>query len=548
MSSSAISVPGIGSGLDVNGIVTKLMSVEQVGLNKIKSDENSVKTKLSIYGILKSSFSAFQDASKTLTNPESLNAMTTTSGDATKITATANSSAPSGSYTLAVSKLAQSQRLVAASVPSSTNYIGSGTMTISLGTYDSSGNTFTARSDKTPVTITIGSGQGTLVGIKNAINSANAGVTASIVNDGTGYRLSISSKETGANNGIKITTTDADDGTDTDLNSISQFAYDPTLPQGTGKNLESKQSAQDAELTIDGISIKKPSNTISDAIDGVTFNLLQPTSTDVKIDVNRDTAALKKNLDTFVKAYNDVRNKLSDQQTKGATLASDTTPGALQRQLRKLLGQSVPAYSTQLADVGISIDRTGVMSVSSTKLDAALSKDPNIIKSLFSDTAVTSDSRVSFKSATSKTVVGTYGVNVTTAPSTGVSVSGTINGVNATGSGNSLVGATGDPTDGLNINIPDGVSGSLGTVTFSRGIASTLSNWIDSLNADGGSFNSRDTALNAKLKRLTTAEDRYNTRLTDLEKRYRAQYARLDSMLSRMQQTSTYLSRQLAQL
>jgi flagellar hook-associated protein 2 len=548
MSSSAISVPGIGSGLDVNGIVSKLMAVEQVGLNKIKSDENSVKTKLSIYGILKSSFSAFQDASKTLTNPESLNPMTTTSGDATKITATANSSAPSGSYTLAVTKLAQSQRLVSSSLTSSTNYIGSGTMTISLGSYDSTNNKFTERSDKTPVTINIGSGQGTLVGIKNAINSANAGVTASIVNDGSGFRLSISSKETGANNSIKISTSDADDGTDTDLNSISQFAYDPTLAKDAGKNLASKQTAQDAELTIDGIDIKKPSNTISDAIEGVTFNLLQPTTTDVKIDVNRDTAALKKNLDTFVKAYNDVRNKLSDQQTKGATLQSDTTPGALQRQLRKLLGQTVPAYSTQLADVGISIDRTGIMSVNSTKLDTALSKDPNVIKNLFSDTAVSSDSRVSFKSATSKTVVGTYGVNITTAPSTGVSVAGSINGVNGTGSGNSLVGATGDPTDGLNINIPDGVSGDLGTVKFSRGIASTLSNWIDSLNADGGSFNSRDNALNAQLKRLTASEDRYNTRLTDLEKRYRAQYAKLDSTLSSMQKTSNYLSQQLARL
>ncbi|MFN7834477.1 MAG: flagellar filament capping protein FliD [Burkholderiaceae bacterium] len=540
-----ITSAGIGSGLDVEGIISKLMSVEQAPLTKIRSTETETKTKISIYGMIQSSANSLQAAAETLRSSQSLNPMKSASSDTTKISATASSTATAGRYSLTVSQLAQAQRLVADRVASPDTVIGTGSLNITLGSYDSVQNTFTADASKTPVTVTIGAGQQTLAGVRDAINNANAGVQASIVNDGQGYRLSIVSKETGAVNSLQITTGD-NDGTNTDGSGLSQFAYNPTATAGSGKNLTEKQPALDALLKLNGIDIQKPGNTVTDAIDGVTFNLAQVTSTPVTIDVARDTDTLKTNLNTFVKAYNDLNGKLSDQQTKGATLQSDTGPGALQRQLRSLVTKTLPAYSSQISDIGLSFDKTGVLSLNNTKLDAALTKNPAIVQNIFADTGISTDARVSFISATAKTPLATYDVNVSTAPGNGVSVQGGFNNTIGIGLGNNLSAPVGSAMEGLNVKIANGASGALGTLTFSRGIATSLSNWVDNLNADGGALQTRTASLNNQLKRMTADETRLNNKLADIEKRYRAQYAALDTMIASMNQTSSYLTQQLS--
>lgn len=544
---TSITSAGIGSGLDVEGIISKLMAAESIPLNTIKTNTQTTQTKLSIYGIIKSSFDGLQTATNALKNLSNIYPLTATSSNSAVVTGSASSSNAKGSYSLTVQQLAQKQSVAASSVATTDTAIGTGTLTITLGSYDSTGNTFTANSSATPVNITIDSSNQTLSGVKDAINNANAGVTASIINDGTGNRLVLTSATTGAVNGFKVDVADSD-GNNTDTAGLSMLSYDPTAAAGSGKNQTSLASAQDAQFTLNNIAITKPTNSVTDAVSGLTLNLLSTTTTPVTLDVGLDSSTLQGTLNKFIAAYNQIQGNLSDQQQKGATLVNDTTPSQLELTLRNTLRNSGSTYGLTLADIGINFDKTGVMSLDSAKLNSALATDPRIVEKVFADTGSASDSRVSFNGGTSLTQTGTYAVNVSTAYDGTNTVAGSINGFTASGLGNVLTGGTGDASEGLSLTIASGASGSLGTVTYNKGLASTLSDWITSLNDPGGSLASRTDGLNAKIKSLNDDASKLSDRLTTIEANYRQQFTALDTLMSSMQATSTYLTQQLSAL
>lgn len=544
---TSITSAGIGSGLDVEGIISKLMAAESIPLNTIKTDTQTTQTKLSIYGIIKSSFDGLQTATDALKNLSNIYPLTATSSNSSVVTGSATSANAKGSYSLTVQQLAQKQSVAASSVATTDTAIGTGTLTITLGSYDATGNTFTANSSATPVSITIDSSNQTLSGVKDAINNANAGVTASIINDGTGNRLVLTSNTTGAVNGFKVDVADSD-GNNTDTSGLSMLSYDPTAAAGSGKNQTSLASAQDAQFTLNNIAITKPTNNVTDAVSGLTLNLLSTTTTPVTLNVGLDSTALQGTLNKFIAAYNQIQGNLTDQQQKGATLVNDTTPSQLELTLRNTLRNSGSIYGLSLADIGINFDKTGVMSLDSAKLNSALATDPRIVEKVFADTGTTSDSRVSYNGGTSLTQTGTYAVNVSTAYNGTNTVAGTINGASANAIGNVLTGATGDASEGLSLTIASGASGSLGTVTYNKGLASTLSDWITSLNAPGGSLVSRTDGLNAKIKSLNDDASKLSDRLTTIEANYRQQFTALDTLMASMQATSTYLTQQLSAL
>ncbi|HEY1058344.1 MAG TPA: flagellar filament capping protein FliD [Limnobacter sp.] len=544
---AAISSAGVGSGLDIEGIISQLMAAERKPLATISDQKTQINTKISIYGIIKNSFADLQTAAQKLTSLGTLNPMKATSASDTIVGATASSTATKGTYNIEVSQLAKAQSVAAPSVATADTVVGTGSLTLTLGNYNSGTNTFTANAAKTPVTINIGAGQQTLSGIKQAINDANAGVTASIINDGTGSRLVLTSADTGADLGFKLDVSDAD-GNNTDTTGLSQIAFDPTAVAGAGKNASTLQLAQNANFTINGLAVTKSSNNVTDAIDGVTLNLKAVTTSPVAVTVGLDDTSLKSTLDGFVAAYNKIRGNLKDQQQKDATLSKETTPSSLERGLRNILRDTVSAYGLSLSDVGLSFDNTGVLSLNKTKLDTAMANDPAVLQKLFSNTGVTTDARVKYMGGTSKTLEGTYAVNITTAGGGGTNIAGTIGGVAGTGVDTILTAATGTNAEGLQLSVTAGTSGALGTITYSKGLASRLNDWIDSLNAEGGALVSRTDGLNAQVKRLDKQTADLNTRLDMVEKRYRAQFSALDTMLSSMQRTSSYLSQQLAAL
>ena len=542
-----ISSAGIGSGLDIEGIIGSLMAAERIPLSKVSQERTAINTKISIYGIIKNSFADLKSAADKLSSLSNLNPLKTTSSDDKSVSATASASATKGTYSIEVSQLAKAQSVAAPSVATADSTVGTGSLTLTLGSYDSVGNTFTNNPDKTPVTINIGAGQQTLAGIKQAINDADAGVSASIVNDGNGSRLVLTSKETGAVNGFKLEVSD-DDGTNTNTAGLSMLAYDPTAVVGSGKNAESLQVAQNANFTINNLAVSKASNTVTDAVEGLTLNLKAVTTTPVNLAVALDDSALKTTLDGFVAAYNKIRGNLKDQQQKDATLSKETTPSALERGMRNILREQVAQYGIGLSDIGLNFDKDGVLSLSKAKLDSAVAADPSILEKVFTNTATTTDARIKFVGANSKTLEGTYAINISTAYDGSNTVAGTINGTAGTGAGNLLSGAVGDASEGLQFSVTQGVSGNMGTITFSKGLGERLSDWIATLSDEGGALVSRTDGLNSRKQRLDDQEGRLNLRLEQVEKRYRAQFTALDSMLASMQQTSSYLSQQLAAL
>jgi flagellar hook-associated protein 2 len=272
----ALSSAGIGSGLDVNGIVTSLMAIEQKPLTNVTNQKTSYQSQISAYGTLKSSLSTFQTVVSSLSSASKFNAQTVASSNTSVFTATANGTAAIGDNAITVSQLAKSQKLTFAGTANVADTVGLGTLNISFGTYNSSTavapiipNSFTPNAAKTDVSITIDSSNNTLSGVRDAINASNSSISATIVNDGTINHLVITSKDTGEVNTLKITTTDSD-GNNTDNAGLSQLAYDPTVANGSGKNMSQMQAAKNALLNIDGINVVKASNTIADAIDGVT--------------------------------------------------------------------------------------------------------------------------------------------------------------------------------------------------------------------------------------------------------------------------------------
>lgn len=542
-----ISSAGIGSGLDIEGIIGSLMAAERIPLTKVSQERTAINTKISIYGIIKNSFADLKSAADKLSNLSNLNPLKVTSSDDKQVAATASASAAKGTYSIQVSQLAKAQSVAVSSVATADTTVGTGSLTITLGSYDSGSNTFTNNPDKTPVTINIGTGQQTLDGIRQAINDSNSGVTASIINDGTGARLVLTSKETGAVNGFKLEVADAD-GNNTDTAGLSRLAFDPTAAVGSGKNASSLQVAQNANFTINNLAVSKASNTVTDAVQGLTLNLKAVTTTAVNLEVGLDDTALKTTLDGFVSAYNKIRGNLKDQQQKDATLSKETTPSTLERGLRNILREQVAQYGLGLSDIGLSFDKDGVLSLNKSKLDSAVAADPSILEKVFTNTATSTDARVKYLGASSMTQEGTYAVNISTAYDGSNTIAGTINGVAGTGVGNVLTGATGNASEGLQFSVVQGASGNMGSITFSKGLAERLSDWIGSLTDEGGTLVSRTDGLNSRKSRLDDQEDRINLRLEQVEKRYRAQFTALDSMLASMQQTSSYLSQQLAAL
>jgi flagellar hook-associated protein 2 len=548
------------SGLDVESIVTSLMNVEQRPLTLVSQQKSAYQTKLTAYGTMKSALSTFQTAVSALSTNAKFNAQTVTSANTSVFTATANGSAVLGDYNVTVSQLATSHKIAMDGVANTTDVIGTGTLTISFGTFTpevvspATPASFTANADKTDINITIDSSNNTLAGVRDAINAANGSVSASIVNDGTTNRLVITSKDTGEVNSLKISVAD-DDGNNTDASGLSLLAYDPLATAGSGKNMTSLQTAQNALLNIDGIDVVKASNTISDAIEGVTLKLLTTSAGhSVGLSVATDQDKIKESVQSFVDAFNKINTTLRDLtkydptgKSSGALLG-DATARSVITQIRRVLTNTVDTGGTitSLTDVGVSFQQDGTLALDTTKLNNVVTDHFSEISALFASSGRTSDAQVVYTSATSNSQSGTYNVTVSQLGSDTVDAAGTINGVAATGSGMYLYGATGDASEGVKIKITGGALGARGTVTYSTGYASQLDSILGQLIDSQGILETRTDGISDSITRLDKQTDAITVRLTAIEKRYRDQFTKLNTLLSGLQNTSSYLTQQLA--
>ncbi len=388
----ALSAPGVGSGLDVKSLISQLMAIEQRPLTLLATREAGYQARLTSLGTIKGALSSLQLAATALASA-SISQYSATPGDSSVLSATAASNASPGNYNVTVTKLAQVQKLVAGGKTDTTTAIGSGidtTLTFTLGTISSvlgpvngtySDATFVANTAKSPVSVIIGGSNNTLGGIRDAINAANAGVTASIINDGgaSPYRLTITSNDTGVTNSLSIAVSG-------DATIASLIGYDP---QGAGvQNLAQTQAARNADISIDGVLITSASNIVADAIQGVTLNLKKihanPLTDSTTVTVQRDNNGLTAALGTLVKAYNDANKTIAGATAKSAVFQGDNGVLGMQTQVRSILGgvRETGAAYTMLSQLGVSFQKDGSLAIDSAKLNVALAADPGAVATL----------------------------------------------------------------------------------------------------------------------------------------------------------------------
>ncbi|MEO1750153.1 flagellar filament capping protein FliD [Thiofaba sp. EF100] len=369
----AITSTGLATGMNINGVVQQLVNAEgQAAKGLLDRQQARVDTRLSGLGKLKGVLSSFQTALKKLEALDTFSARKTTLSNDSALALQADRTAAVGSYSIEVLNLARAEKMVSSGLASASTVVGTGTLTLGVG-----GNSFS---------VTIDASNNTLAGIRDAINNAsgNIGVSATIVNadDGSGgtvSKLVLTAKETGTANALSVSISD-DDGNNADASGLSGLAMTQLV------------AAQDAVIRVDGQTVTRSSNTISDAVSGLTFNLKAVTTSPVTAQVSADSEEVVKALQGFVDSYNSLRQVMSDlgrydpATKKAAELTGDATLRNLQQQLRRDLTSNVSSVSggvDSLAGIGIEIDRYGAMKLNSAKLSEAMNGNPAVVSDLF---------------------------------------------------------------------------------------------------------------------------------------------------------------------
>ncbi|WP_110691705.1 flagellar filament capping protein FliD [Salinicola halophyticus] len=456
---ATISSLGIGSGLDLSGLLDDLEDAEKQKLTPIVAQQQSYKTKLSAFGSLESSLTALRDAATKLSDPETFSAVTSSmTGDA--VTATTTGDAVAGRYQVSVTSLAQAQSVASGGYEKKDDGLEmSGTL--KFGSGESAFEIDVANDDS-------------LADLRDAINGKNGNVTATIVSDGSDkpYRLVLTSTETGTDSTMSVSSASPGDALDVAFGFTSSVEAGEQVFSSHGSS-EQTVAAQDAELTVNGIDITSQSNTVKGALEGVTFDLTSTTSGAETLKVSKDTESMTKAVKAFVTAYNSFQSTSdaltsydSESDTAGALLGNSTMR-TIESRLSSVLGYSDgDGTFSMLSDLGIERQLDGTLEVDDDKLSEAISSDSDAVSQFFA-------------------------------------------GVDGKG--------------GLSASIDD----TMGTILDDGGLLQIATDGIDST-----------------LDRLGDRYTRMQESIDSTVERYRTQFASLDSLVSQMNSTSSYLTQQ----
>jgi flagellar hook-associated protein 2 len=453
---AGIQASGVGSGLDINSLVSQLVSAENAARSgPVLRREAAATTKISALGTLKGALGAFKSALTPLRNLDVFSVRKASSADVARFTATASSAAAGGNYDIEVVNLASAHRLASeAYIGGADSAIGYGSLAITVG--DESFN------------VEIAQDANTLDDVRDAINAAsdNTGVQATLLTGVEGTRLILTSRTSGAEHAIKIVASGGDGG-------LADLDYDPA---GT-MNMEQKAEAKDALVRISGFDVASSSNVIDDAIEGVSINLLKAeVGVKTTLNVSFDTTSVTTRIQSFVTEYNNMQAQLTklgnyDAASKTAgPLLGDSLLRSIQQDMRRGLTNPVTGQSAEfaaLSSIGITTTATGTLELDTAKLNKALSADPDAVARLFGS---------------------------------------------------------------------------------EDGVAARLFAQVDARLASNSDLDSRNTTLKRQLDDITHDKESIAQRMAQIETRYRKQFTALDSLLSQLQTTSSFLSQQLSSL
>ena len=654
-----ISSVGIGSGVLTSELIDNMANAERAPTEaRLNKQEEGITAQLSLFGQIQSAVTDLRLPSRTLANPSLFESKTITSGNSAFSGVVSGSSAKAGTYNLEVSALAKHQTLTTNLFSDKdTTTLGSGSLAITV--------------DGVTSNVTIDNTNNTLEGIAAAINEqAGSIVSASVLNTGSGYKLALSSNETGLDNVMDIVVTDTGDGNGADEFGLSRLSY--TAGVGGIQMLE-PQPATDAAFIFNGVPVTRSSNTVDDLISGVTLSLNGTNAGSASsLVIKNDTTAVVDKVAEFVEKFNVLQTLINDNSkfdptgaSENGILLGDSTTRTMMNQVRRVLGASVEGLSgasvQSLAEVGISTNfQTGLMTLDENILKSKLEASPSDVSALFSDQGRTTDGQVTFETASLNTKPGTYEIDISTAATRGslsgnvslgastmvdanndtftikidgttsnsialqagsytqeqlaaeiqskinqdtnlvaagkavtvtldgsnqlvinsniygasskveitavdtntsaqlglnvglgtdgVDVEGTINGVAAVGSGQTLSAASGDDSAGIRLTIAGSATGSRGTVTYIEGVAEQMVDLITQFVSVDGSISVKNDRLTKELALIDEDRAKLNERIETLTARLARQFTAADIIISQLNSTQDFVSQQLAAL
>ncbi|MBS1812401.1 MAG: flagellar filament capping protein FliD [Acidobacteria bacterium] len=369
----SVSFSGLGSGIDFSKLTDSIVAARSRPISLLQSKSSDLTKRSDAFKQLNTKLATLTSAAEALTDQDLGTGRLASSSATDKVVVTADATAAKGALNVTVTRLASSLTQSSRVYTSKTNAVlagGATTATFELRKGD----------DTSGTEITINSANDTLEGLRDAINDADAGVTATIVDTngaGTSYKLVLTSSDTGAEGRVQLVETTAT-GTGTDINLTS------LNPPGATNDF----SDLDAEFDVNGLTLTRSSNTVTDAVEGVTLTLKDEGS--AKISVSASTSDISSKLRAFITAYNDVHDFISSQSRKdgsgkaGAFLG-DAIARSVQRQLRDVVGGSSSDNGgalTNLTQLGIGRDENGKLTLDSTVLDEQLANSLDDVKAL----------------------------------------------------------------------------------------------------------------------------------------------------------------------
>ncbi|MFO7604004.1 MAG: flagellar filament capping protein FliD [Gammaproteobacteria bacterium] len=420
---------GISNGLDVKGLVEKLVAAEGNPVEmRLARKEAAIQTQLSALGMFKSALAEFQSTTTALRDPQTLQSIKASSSNDEVLGIAARPGAQQGKFTIEIQQLAQAQRLASDAFDSDVKSIGTGKLTFQFGTIDPATNGFSADVSQLPQSITVDESNSTLKGVQRLINQADLGIQASIINDGVGHRLVLTSEHTGEKRALRVQVEDAD-GQNSDVFGLSSLAFDPAGSLNNGRNLNVTAQAQNARLVIDGIDVESPTNEISSVIDGVTLSARAVTENGpVSVESAFDRAAVSDSIQKFVQSYNvllesiDALTGYDPESGESGPLSGDASIRGIASQIRRLLGTDFSSVNTShatLASIGIETDRSGQLNLNQNKLNAAVESELDEVMRMFARFGNTSDPLTRFVGAAEDSKMGSHALVVNATPTRG---------------------------------------------------------------------------------------------------------------------------------
>ena len=527
----------VGSGMNTADIVTSLVDSERLPqLERIEKYENQTENRISAYGILKNDIKDFRDTIRTIKNSNSASHIGSSSNTTiATFTTTGSTGTENIDSSLVVSSLASTHTLVTGEYSSSGSTVGAGSLVIDFGTWSttsSTNDTFTANSESS-VTINT-SATTTLTQLRDSINNATDNAEATILYNGTGYVLVIKGLS-GASNELRVT---PDPSSSSDL--INNYSYTTST-----KNLTQTADGSDASFTIDGISMTRSSNTITNLFKGYTLELEATSSSAINISSSQNLSSIENLLNTFTENYNAIYLNIHEMTTTAMSsdesagpLSGDSLARSIQRELRSFTSKSIVGYENgpySLSLLGIQTNRDGTLSLNPNTLKKSFEANPIIVDAIFKNQLTSDNADVSVSRLGVDTKPGTYAI-------TADSGDYNIDGVQMTASGNSYTSTSGD-SNGMVMNIASGVTSA--NVFYGKSLMSSMDDSLTNFLAFNGDIATRINNLGERLDDIADEKANLEERMNALTDRYTFQFSAMEQAIAGLQETGNYLDQML---